>query len=137
MRIFRPVNRDLIMAFGYKMLLSILITPLLMIGFGLLFIYKPPKRINPLYGYRTRRSMRNQDTWDFAHHYCGKIWLVCGLASIPPSLVPIWLVVGKSEQLISMTGSIVLGIQVLLLVVSLIPTERALKDNFDEFGRPR
>ena len=49
------------MAFGYKMLLSILITPLLMIGFGLLFIYKPPKRINPLYGYRTRRSMRNQE----------------------------------------------------------------------------
>ena len=125
------------MAFGYKMMLSILIVPLLMIGFGLLFIKKPPKRINALYGYRTRRSMRNQDTWDFAHQYCGKIWLVCGLLSILPSLIPIWLVVGKSEHLISMTGSIVLGIQVLLLLATLIPTERALNNNFDEFGRPR
>ena len=111
--IFTPINRNLNMAFGYTMLLSMLITPLLMIGFGLLFIKKPPRRVNSLYGYRTRRSMRNQDTWDFAHQYCGKIWLVCGLVSILPSLVPIWLVVGESEQLISKTGSIVLGIQVL------------------------
>lgn len=36
-----------------------------------------------------------------------------------------------------MTGSIVLGIQVLLLVATLIPIERALKNNFDEFGRPQ
>ena len=125
------------MAFGFKMLLSILMMPLLMIGFGLLFMKKPPKRINSLFGYRTKRSMMNQDTWDFAHQYCGKIWLVCGLVIIPLSLLPILLVVGKNEQVISMTGSIILGIQVILLLASLIPTEMALKNNFDEFGRPR
>ena len=125
------------MAFGFKMLLSILMMPLLMIGFGLLFMKKPPKRINSLFGYRTKRSMMNQDTWDFAHQYCGKIWLVCGLVIIPLSLLPIMLVIGKNEQVISMTGSIILGIQVILLLASLIPTEMALKNNFDEFGRPR
>ena len=125
------------MAFGFTMLLSILMMPLLMIGFGLLFMKKPPKRINSLFGYRTKRSMMNQDTWDFAHQYCGKIWLVCGLVIIPLSLLPILLVVGKNEQVISMTGSIILGIQVILLLASLIPTEMALKNNFDEFGRPR
>ena len=125
------------MAFGFKMLLSILMMPLLMIGFGLLFMKKPPKRINSLFGYRTKRSMMNQDTWDFAHQYCGKIWLVCGLVIIPLSLLPILLVIGKNEQVISMTGSIILGIQVILLLASLIPTEMALKNNFDEFGRPR
>ena len=125
------------MAFGYKMLLSILMIPLLMIGFGLLFMKKPPKRINSLFGYRTKRSMMNQDTWNFAHQYCGKIWLVCGLVIIPLSLLPILLVVGKNEQVISMAVSIILGIQVILLLASLIPTERALKNNFDEFGRPR
>ena len=125
------------MAFGFKMLLSILMMPLLMIGFGLLFMKKPPKRINSLFGYRTKRSMMNQDTWNFAHQYCGKIWLVCGLVIIPLSLLPILLVVGKNEQVISMAVSIILGIQVILLLASLIPTERALKNNFDEFGRPR
>ena len=91
---------------------------------------------NSYYGYRTRRSVRSQDTWDFAHYYFGKLWLVCGLVSIPISLVPICLVLGKSEQVISVAGLIVLGIQTLLLLVTILLTERALKKNFDEFGRP-
>lgn len=124
------------MAFGYIMLLVILIMPLMMVGFGLLLMKNPPKKINSYYGYRTRRSVRSQDTWDFAHYYFGKLWLVCGLLSIPISLVPICLVLGKSEQVISVAGLIVLGIQTLLLLVTILLTERALKKNFDEFGRP-
>ena len=124
------------MAFGYIMLLVILIIPLLMVGFGLLLMKNPPKKINYVYGYRTRRSVRSQETWDFAHYYFGKLWLVCGLVSIPISLVPICLVLGKSEQVISVAGLIVLGIQTLLLLVTILLTERALKKNFDEFGKP-
>ena len=124
------------MAFGYIMLLVILLMPLMMVGFGLLLMKNPPKRINSVYGYRTRRSVRSQDTWEFAHHYFGKLWLVCGLVSIPISLVPICLVLGKSEQVISVTGLIVLGLQTLLMLVTIILTERALKNNFDEFGNP-
>ena len=124
------------MAFGYIMLLVILIIPLLMVGFGLLLMKNPPKQINSVYGYRTRRSVRSQETWDFAHYYFGKLWLVCGLVSIPISLVPICLVLGKSEQVISVAGLIVLGIQTLLLLVTILLTERALKKNFDEFGKP-
>ena len=124
------------MAFGYIMLLVILLMPLMMVGFGLLLMKNPPKRINSVYGYRTRRSVRSQDTWEFAHHYFGKLWLVCGLVSIPISLVPICLVLGKSEQVISVTGLIVLGLQTLLMLVTIILTERALKNNFDEFGKP-
>ena len=124
------------MAFGYIMLLVILIIPLLMVGFGLLLMKNPPKKINSVYGYRTRRSVRSQETWDFAHYYFGKLWLVCGLVSIPISLVPICLVLGKSEHVISVAGLIVLGIQTLLLLVTILLTERALKKNFDEFGKP-
>ena len=29
----------------------------------------PPKKINHLYGYRTKTSMRNQEVWDFAQKY--------------------------------------------------------------------
>ena len=124
------------MAFGYIMLLVILLMPLMMVGFGLLLMKNPPKKINSVYGYRTRRSVRSQDTWEFAHHYFGKLWLVCGLVSIPVSLVPICLVLGKSEQVISVAGLIILGLQTLLMLVTIILTERALKNNFDEFGKP-
>ncbi len=124
------------MAFGYIMLLMILLMPLMMVGFGLLLMKNPPKKINSVYGYRTRKSVRSQETWDFAHYYFGKLWLVCGLVSIPISLVPICLVLGKSEQVISVAGLIVLGIQTLLLLVTILLTERALMKNFDEFGKP-
>ena len=124
------------MAFGYIMLLVILLMPLMMVGFGLLLMKNPPKKINSYYGYRTRRSVRSQETWDFAHYYFGKLWLVCGLVSLPISLVPLCLVLGKSEQVISVAGLIVLGIQTLLLLVTILLTERALMKNFDEFGTP-
>ena len=119
------------------MFLAMLVTPLIMVGFGVLFMKNPPKSINSLYGYRTKRSMRSQDAWNFAHRYFGKLWLVCGLVSIPLSLLPILFVVGKSELVINKTGLIVIGLQVLLLLATIISTERVLKDNFDEFGRPR
>lgn len=45
-----------------------------MIGFGRLFQKNPPQEINSLYGYRTARSMKNRETWDFAHHYIGRLW---------------------------------------------------------------
>ena len=50
-----------------------LIIPFLMIIFGKLFIKNIPKEINGLFGYRTPMSVKNKDTWEFAHYYCGKL----------------------------------------------------------------
>ncbi|MDA1027671.1 MAG: SdpI family protein [Bacteroidetes bacterium] len=33
----------------------------------------PPKKINSLYGYRTKRSMASQEAWDFAQLYSGDL----------------------------------------------------------------
>ena len=44
-----------------------LLIPAVMLFFGQRFLNKPPKKINSLYGYRTSRSMKNQQTWDCAH----------------------------------------------------------------------
>ena len=118
------------------MMLVTLIMPLMMVGFGLLFMKNPPKSINSLYGYRTRRSTKNQETWDFAHYYFGKIWYKYGLISIPVSLFPFCLVIGKSDDVITMTTLIIMGLQSILLVVTIILTERALKTHFDETGKP-
>ncbi|WP_268051132.1 SdpI family protein [Clostridium ganghwense] len=47
-----------------------------MIGFGLLFMKKPPKEINSTFGYRTTMSSKNKDTWNFAHRYAGIVWFI-------------------------------------------------------------
>ena len=48
--------------------------PFTMIGFGRYFMKKAPKEINSVFGYRTSMSMKNKDTWEFSHKYCGKVW---------------------------------------------------------------
>ena len=119
------------------MLILVLLMPLFMIGFGWMFMTNAPKGINTSFGYRTKRSMKNQDTWDFAHKHFGKTWFVCGLVLIPVSLVPMFLVMGREADVVRTTGFIILGIQLVLMLGAILPTEIALKNNFDEFGRPR
>ena len=48
-----------------------LIIPIIMLAFGLISRYRPPKNINGVYGYRTTRSMKSQATWDYAHQRKG------------------------------------------------------------------
>ncbi|MFF2912422.1 SdpI family protein [Paenibacillus sp. NPDC057934] len=40
---------------------------------------KPPKKINSLYGYRTKRSMKNQLLWDEANRYSAELMIRYGL----------------------------------------------------------
>ena len=61
------------LGFWLYMLAVDLLIPATMIGFGLLFLKRPPKKINAIFGYRSMRSMRNEDTWRFAHQHCGKV----------------------------------------------------------------
>ena len=119
------------------MLILVLLMPLFMIGFGRMFMTNAPKDINTSFGYRTKRSMRNQDTWAFAHKHFGKTWFVCGIVFIAASLVPLFLVMGRDADVVSTTGFIILGIQLVLMLGAILPTESALKTKFDEFGRPR
>ena len=125
------------MATWYFMLILVLLMPLFMIGFGWMFMTNPPKDINTSFGYRTKRSMRNQDTWFFAHKHFGKTWFVCGIVLIPASLVLMFLVMGREADVIRTTGFIILGLQLFLMLGAILPTESALKKKFDEFGRPR
>ena len=43
-----------------------LFIPIIMIVFGILMWFAPPKGRNTSYGYRTKRSMMNEETWDYA-----------------------------------------------------------------------
>ena len=67
-----------------------LLIPIVMILAGIIMWKHAPKQINGLLGYRTTRSMKNMDTWKFAHDHCGRLWWKIGLilliATIPAHL---------------------------------------------------
>ena len=125
------------MGFWIFMLCTVLLVPLIMLFFGLYFKNKSPKAINSLFGYRTTMSMKNKDTWEFAHHYCGRLWLVLGMIMLPLSVIPMLFFINQDIDVVGIAGGIIEGIQVVVLLISIFPTEKALKKTFDENGNRR
>lgn len=79
-------------------------------------------------------SMKNQDTWQFAHRYCGKLWVRLGSVVLPLSVISLLFVLGKKIETIAIAGTVICFAQLVLLLGSIIPTEIALRKNFDANG---
>ena len=119
------------------MLLTALICPLMMLIIGLIYKNHAPKKINRFSGYRTEMSMKNIGTWTFAHKYIARMWLIWGAILTVPSAVPMLFVMDKSEEIISIVALIVCFIGLSVMMATLIPTEIALRKNFDKDGNRR
>lgn len=98
------------MGFWIYMLIIDLLLPFTMIGFGKYFLKTAPKNINTVFGYRTSKSMKNKDTWIFAHKYCGKIWFISGLIMLPLSVIVMMFVFGGLENVVGTVGAVLCGI---------------------------
>ena len=111
-----------------------LLIPIMMIGFGLIMWKHTPKDINYIFGYRTTRSMKNEDTWRFAHEYCGRLWWRIGLIMLISTAIVHIPFYNSSKDTIGIVATIVMTVQVVVLMLSIIPTEIALKKTFNDDG---
>lgn len=122
------------MGFWIFMLICTLMMPAIMIIFGNVFVKHPPKTINGIYGYRTSMSTKNQETWDFAHNYCGRLWTKIGWITLFASILSMLFTFGKGENAVGFIGGILMSLQCVVLVGSIFPVEFALKKRFDKDG---
>lgn len=118
------------MGFWIFMVCMNLMIPLVMVGFGAVFLRWPPKEINGAYGYRTARSMASQEAWDFAHAYFGRLWKWTGLGMLLLSVPAMLPCLGKSDGMVGLWGIIVCAVECVVMILPIIPTERALKKRF-------
>lgn len=123
------------MGFWLFCTVCVLLGPLTMLIFGWRFLKKPPKKINGAYGYRTTRSMKNQQTWDFAHQVCGRLWLRAGAVMLPLSLLAMLPALGQGVEVTGLWLAGVVTIQMVVMLATIFPVEGALKRKFDKFGR--
>ena len=105
-----------------------------MVFIGKRFQKKPPKEINGIYGYRTAMSMKNKETWEYAHHCCGKLWYVSGLIMLPVTVIVLACVFGKGNNCVGNVGGIVCTLQCVVIIGTIVVTERELKKRFDRNG---
>ncbi len=91
-------------------------------------LYKfPPKKINYIYGYRSKRSMKNDETWKAANTYSGLLMLrLCIYCFFVPAFCYVFL--PEYNLLITII------INTLLVISILYYTENYLKKHFDEHG---
>ncbi len=100
------------------------------LAIGYYFKRNPPGKINWLYGYRTRRSMSNQNVWDAANRYWTHIffhwqWFTFLFPLISFFIFPTYIfmitVLGHSA----------------LLIITMPATEIYLDKHFDKNGNPK
>lgn len=112
-----------------------MLVPLTLLLLGLHWKTHVPKDINSFYGYRTTMSMKNKDTWEFAHKYTAKVWVWCGTVSAILSAIP--LLIFKNSKNFEQIDIIIITVQTFLICLTIIPTEIALKKHFDKNGLPK
>ena len=69
-------------------------------------------------------SMKNEDTWQFAHHYMGRIWKISGIVTGAITLVVFLFLYGKGEDTVGTVGGVLCFIQMIPLIGVVAPTEK-------------
>lgn len=96
---------------------------------GVLLIKHPPKNINSIIGYRTKKSSKNQEMWDYAQRLSGKIFRTIGIVNFVVCSLIILLFVNK--QNVETMFLVLAYCQIAELFVVILITEIKLKKKIE------
>ena len=114
--------------------LSAQVIPVTVLAAGYYYKNRVPKTMKT--GYRTARSTRSRESWVFAHRMLGRLWRPLGWVLLIVSFFGMFAVLMIDKDALEKATSVFAIAQTVVMVGSLIPVERALKQNFDENGYP-
>lgn len=115
------------MSFENPLFLTLSLSGVIFVIVGFITKQFPPKKINHLYGYRTRSSMLSEDRWVYAQRISSREMVKTGLVMVFISLF------GLVVQLPPMTA-LIAGISILLILILImfLRVENAIKRKFRE-----
>ena len=115
-------------------------TPLILLLMGGLFYKFPPKTINHYYGYRTTRSMKTPETWAFAQWHNVRLIIRYSLTCLALTCLCTGFLLTRpislTERQMTIALVVIINLQVVLMLVYILRTEKALKKYFDGDGNP-
>ena len=109
----------------HPLVLILLASGILFLVSGALLKKWPPKNINILCGYRTARSLRNKESWDFAQKIAATESCKCGFFLVMASMTGLFW-----HPAFFISAQVALGIILLVSVLFFIRVESALKHKF-------
>jgi uncharacterized membrane protein len=99
----------------------------ILLAAALLMILFPPRGINYLYGYRTSRSMKSQQAWDFAQRYSSVKMLWVSKVLLITGIINVLFIENQEFIVISGVALLILGAGYIFYA-----TEKALKTKFPD-----
>lgn len=114
-----------------------LIIPGVMVLGGYMMRKCPPRSISRWVGFRTALSMKNADTWAFAHACCGRVWWKIGWISLALSVLGQLPFAKAGEETLETLALVMVLAQSFVLLGTVVYVQRELKQAFDERGRRR
>ena len=122
------------MGFNLLMVIAVSFVPLIMIIFGNMFLKNPPKKPNWAFGYRTKFSVKSQETWDFSQNLIGKYWKTLGLVLLPLSNATLAIMNGCDIDTIGKVVGVIEIVQCVFMLGSTVAVSSKLKKVFDANG---
>ena len=114
----------------------IFFVPAIVLIMGFIMYLSIPSKINRLYGYRTRMSMKSQAAWDYSQKLSAIISLYSGIIMLVIAAILFIFVLRKLTDYLSACVFVVV-IQIVILTLSYIPVEVALRKRFDKYGNSK
>lgn len=106
-------------------LVPLLVGPIFIIAGVLMSLY-PPRKINMLYGYRTKSAIKNQERWDFAQKYAASQMIKFGTLLLFTTVLGLFF--HPSENVAT-----IIAISIMIAtVILIIRVEKAIKSRFRE-----
>ncbi|MEN1786431.1 MAG: SdpI family protein [Bacteroidota bacterium] len=115
------------MIFNFIIVFICSLTGIILLIGGFLFKKYPPKKINPWYGYRTKRSMKNQERWVFAQRTASKNHIKYSLIPLFSSFLGFLI----EEKYVGWSFAIVTVSILSWAFLTIYKTEIQLKQRFD------
>lgn len=122
------------MGFNLIMVIVVSFVPIEMIIFGNMFLKNPPKKPNWAFGYRTKFSVKSQETWDFSQNLIGKYWKTLGLVLLPLSNATLAIISGCDIDTIGKVVGVIEIVQCLFMIGATVAVSAKLKKVFDANG---
>lgn len=122
------------MGFNLLMVIVVSFVPIEMIIFGNMFLKNPPKKPNWAFGYRTKFSVKSQETWDFSQNLIGKYWKTLGLVLLPLSNATLAIISGCDIDTIGKVVGVIEIVQCLFMIGATVAVSSKLKKVFDANG---
>jgi len=118
----------------FALWLAILAGPLMLLGFGLLFRYRPPAEANFGLGYRFWWGMASLEAWRYTQRLAGIIWTILGVVLTPVMLVVCIILQCCGTMTLAIGAAVCLIIELVLVAAACITINVLVMKKYDKDG---